>query len=208
MACIVRQRRFAVVVWGIARADESDPTARNHGTQPWHRSPIIMTLVRSAPRAIVLTVLSSGVVGWAYLLATTFSITSPDTLLSPDNATGGTNVFAQVLYDASMARFGDARAAVALLAIILPAQFFCGASCMTDGGRAIFAFARDGAMPFPRLLAWVHPRTRVPIVAVGVMALGTLVIASPMLGSLQAFTAVTSIATIGESNRRMRAWMC
>lgn len=28
----------------------------------------------AAPRAIVLTVLSSGVVGWLYLLATTFSI--------------------------------------------------------------------------------------------------------------------------------------
>jgi len=45
----------------------------------------------------MLTVITSGVVGWVYLLATTFSIQNPDTLLSPDNATGGANVFAQVL---------------------------------------------------------------------------------------------------------------
>jgi amino acid transporter len=51
---------------------------------------------RTAPLAIILTVASSGVVGWVYLLATTFSIQNPETLLSPDNATGGTNVFAQV----------------------------------------------------------------------------------------------------------------
>jgi hypothetical protein len=47
-------------------------------------------------RAIILTVVTSGVVGWVYLLATTVSIISPDTLLDADNATGGTNVFAQV----------------------------------------------------------------------------------------------------------------
>ncbi|KAI8468100.1 MAG: amino acid permease-domain-containing protein [Monoraphidium minutum] len=152
---------------------------------------------RTAPLAIVLTVVTSGVVGWAYLLATTFSIQDPGSLLDPGNATRGANVFAQVLFDASMARFGRADAAVVLLALILPAQFFCGASCLTDGSRALFAFARDRAVPFPRAVAWVHPRTRVPVVTVWVMAAATVVIAAPMLGSLTAYTAVTSIATIG-----------
>ncbi|GBF90646.1 amino-acid permease BAT1-like protein [Raphidocelis subcapitata] len=149
----------------------------------------------TSPWAIILTVLTSGVVGWVYLLATTFSIVSPDTLLSPDNATGGKNVFAQVLYDASVARFGDARAAIALLALILPAQAFAGASCLVDASRALFAFARDRAVP--HWMAWVHPKTRVPIVATWVMVAASQAIALPMLGSLQAFTAVTSIATIG-----------
>jgi len=50
---------------------------------------------------------------------------------------------------------------VALLALILPAQFMCGASCLTDASRALFAFARDGAVPFPRTVAFVHPKTHV-----------------------------------------------
>lgn len=40
----------------------------------------------------MLTVLTSGIVGWAYLLAATWSIVSPATLLDPANATSGENV--------------------------------------------------------------------------------------------------------------------
>jgi hypothetical protein len=51
---------------------------------------------RTAPWAILITVVSSGVVGWVYLLATTWSIQDPSNLLNPENVTGGANVFAQV----------------------------------------------------------------------------------------------------------------
>jgi amino acid transporter len=32
---------------------------------------------------------------------------------------------------------------------------------MTDCSRALFAFARDRAVPFPETVAWVSPKTRV-----------------------------------------------
>jgi hypothetical protein len=63
---------------------------------PRRRAPPAPPPPRTAPWAILITVVSSGVVGWVYLLATTWSIQDPSNLLNPENVTGGANVFAQV----------------------------------------------------------------------------------------------------------------
>jgi amino acid transporter len=93
----------------------------------------------------------AGVVGFIYLLAITFSIQDPSTLLDPSNATGGTFVVGQVVLDAFMARGGDetfARAsAAALLCIPLVAQLFCSMSSVTGNSRTLWSFARDKAVP-------------------------------------------------------------
>lgn len=86
---------------------------------------------------------------------------------------------------------------VGLLVIPLVASFFCAVSNLTSGSRALYAFARDKAMPGHRLLASVNKRTNSPVVATWVMTLVGFLLGLPMLGSTVAFTAVTSIATIG-----------
>jgi hypothetical protein len=65
----------------------------------------------TAPWAILITVVSSGVVGWVYLLATTWSIQDPANLLRPGNETGGANVFAQVRLGAARRGAAGARRA-------------------------------------------------------------------------------------------------
>lgn len=59
----------------------------------------------------------------------------------------------------------------------------------------MFAFARDGALP--HFFATVHPTFRSPVATIWLAALGAFCLALPSLGSSVAFTAATSIATIG-----------
>jgi amino acid transporter len=93
----------------------------------------------------------AGVVGFVYLLAITFSIQDPSTLLDPANVTGGTFVVGQVVLDAFVGRIGTeatARAsAAALMCIPLVAQLFCSMSSVTGNSRTLWSFARDKAVP-------------------------------------------------------------
>lgn len=52
----------------------------------------------------LLCMTTAGVVGWLYLLAITFSIQDPATLLDPSNATKGNFVVGQIVLDACVAR--------------------------------------------------------------------------------------------------------
>lgn len=66
---------------------------------------------------------------------------------------------------------------------------------MTSNSRMYFAFARDGGIP--RFFHKVDARFRSPVRAVWLAATLSFVLALPSLGSAVAFSAATSIATIG-----------
>ncbi len=72
------------------------------------------------------------------------------------------------------------------------AMWLCGASSLTSMGRMWYAFARDGGMPFSRLLARVNPRTGVPVPAL--LVTSALSIAICLYAA--AYSVVTSISTI------------
>jgi amino acid transporter len=61
----------------------------------------------------------------------------------------------------------------------------------------IYAFSRDGALPFSHVWHTVSPRTRTPVAAVWLAAGGALVLGLPYLINVTAYAAVTSIAVIG-----------
>jgi amino acid transporter len=61
----------------------------------------------------------------------------------------------------------------------------------------IYAFSRDGALPFSRVWRRISDRTRTPANAVWLAAVGALVLGLPYLINSTAYAAVTSIATIG-----------
>lgn len=90
---------------------------------------------------------AAGVLGFIFLLALTFSIQDPGTLLDPANATGGTFVVGQIVLDAFAARGLSQAGAIAMLYIPLVATVFCSMTCVTGNSRTLYAFARDKAMP-------------------------------------------------------------
>jgi amino acid transporter len=84
-----------------------------------------------------------------------------------------------------------------LILVVIGAQFYCGMSSVTANSRMIFAFSRDGAVPFSNYWHHVSKRSRVPVRTAWFGAVGAFILAVPYLWNVVAYGAVTSIAVIG-----------
>ncbi len=143
---------------------------------------------RSGPRGIVMSILVSLVAGWVLLIGVTFAIQSYEGALSSETGVPP----AQIFIDAVGLTGGKL-----LLLIAIGAQLFCGMSSVTANSRMIYAFSRDGALPFSNTWHRINPRTRTPTAAVWLAAGGAFVLGLPYLWNVTAYAAVTSIAVIG-----------
>ncbi|CAL9088514.1 unnamed protein product [Musa acuminata var. zebrina] len=150
---------------------------------------------KNGPKGIISSIGISIVVGWAYLLGITFAVTNIPDLLSIDNDAGGYAI-AEVFYLAFKNRYGTGVGGIICLGVVAVAIFFCGMSSVTSNSRMAYAFSRDGAMPLSSFWHRVN-RQEVPINAVWLSALVSFCMALTSLGSLVAFQAMVSIATIG-----------
>ena len=72
-----------------------------------------------------------------------------------------------------------------------------GNALTAEGGRAVFAFARDEGLPFSGVLARVESKRRVPAVALVVTVGVQMALESIYLGTVTGFNTVISIATEG-----------
>jgi amino acid transporter len=142
----------------------------------------------AGPKGIVRSIWTSWIAGFVLLLGFTFAIQSYEgALTSPTGAPP-----AQILLDALGVTAGKL-----LLLVVIGAQLFCGMASVTANSRMIYAFSRDGALPFSRVWHTVSPRTRTPVAAVWLAAGGALALGLPYLINVTAYAAVTSIAVIG-----------
>src|SRR5256886_11800476 len=142
----------------------------------------------AGPRGIVMSILVSLVAGWVLLIGVTFAIQNYTSEVG--SATGVPP--AQIFLDA----IGKTGAELLLL-IVCVAQLFCGMSSVTANSRMIYAFSRDGALPFSSFWHRVNHRTRTPTNAIWLAAGGALILGLPYLLNYAAYAAVTSIAVIG-----------
>lgn len=149
----------------------------------------------NGPRGIISAIGVSIIVGWAYIIGITFAVTDIPHLLSSKNDAGGYAI-AQVFYQAFKSRYGNGIGGITCLGIVAVAIFFCGMSSVTSNSRMAYAFSRDGAMPFSSVWHKVNQQ-EVPINAVWMSAFISFCMALTSLGSLVAFEAMVSIATIG-----------
>jgi amino acid permease (GABA permease) len=84
-----------------------------------------------------------------------------------------------------------------LILIVIGAQFYCGMSSVTANSRMIYAFSRDGAMPFSNFWHHVNKKRRVPVRSAWFGAVAAFILSAPYLWSAVAYFAVVSIAVIG-----------
>ena len=68
---------------------------------------------------------------------------------------------------------------------------------VTSNSRMMYAFSRDGALPGYKFFHHVSPRTKSPVRTVWLACTLSFILGLPSLGSDVAFSAATSIATIG-----------
>ncbi|TFK85392.1 APC amino acid permease [Polyporus arcularius HHB13444] len=137
---------------------------------------------------IIMAIGVSAVLGWFLILGLLFSIQDLDGTVN--SATG--QPVAQIFLDT----VGE-KGAIVLMVIVIGAMFFCGVFSVTSNSRMMYAFARDGGFPGHRLFRKVNPRTQSPVRTVWLACTLSFILGLPSLGSSVAFSAATSIATIG-----------
>lgn len=134
----------------------------------------------NAPKGILTAVIASAIAGWLMLVAITLAINNLD------EAVAAPNPFIFVLEHA-LGRLGTG-----LVWVAVGAMWFCGLSSVTSNSRMLYAFARDGGLPFSRQLARVDARFQSPVTAVWVsvgMALALSVLT-------QVYSVMAALSTI------------
>jgi amino acid transporter len=138
-----------------------------------------------APWGVVMSVVVSAVAGYIVLMG--LLAAAPDLV----KAAGYINPVLYILES----RLGYVLGTL-FFAVAVGAQFFCGMSSITTNSRMIYAFSRDGAVPFSNL--WHHlDKGRTPRNAIILAAVCAFVLAIPTVWNFAAYVAVTSIAVIG-----------
>jgi len=123
-----------------------------------HTSEETVSAARNVPKGIVGSVIWSGLFGWLFLAAFTLAIPDMD-----QAAAQGWNVFFW-----TMDQVVPEGLKIALYVVILVAQYLCGLATVTSASRMIFAFSRDGGLPFSSALKKVSPTFRTPVTAIWV----------------------------------------
>jgi amino acid permease (GABA permease) len=175
---------FYVVLLGLLLAQYTFTgyDASAHMTEETHNA------ARSGPRGIVMSIVVSLIAGWVLLIGVTFAIQNYTAEVGSATAVPP----AQIFIDAAGLTTGKL-----LLLIAIGAQLFCGMSSVTANSRMIYAFSRDGALPFSNFWHRVNKRTRTPTNAIWLAAAGAFILGLPYLWNPTAYAAVTSIAVIG-----------
>jgi len=128
----------------------------------------------------------SSVFGFFLILALLFSIQDFDTTVA--------STYSQPVLQILLDIFGETGATV-LFVLVIFCVWHCGLFSMTSNSRMMFSFARDGALP--HFFHKVDDKFHSPIRTVWLAATLSFLLAVPSVGSTVAFTAATSIATIG-----------
>lgn len=117
-----------------------------------HTSEETVSARRNVPRGILRSVLVSGIAGWMMLSAIVLAMPNLD-----QAASQGANVFFWVIGEVLPGWLS-----ILLLIGIAIAQYLCGLATVTSASRMLYAFARDGGVPFSSLLRKVSPRYLTP----------------------------------------------
>src|SRR5664280_1943 len=156
----------------------------------------------SAPKGIVNSIWISMVAGFILLVAVSFAIPHAFPVTIADvkytSYADFANSAINVVPWATIFIFAAGKAVGLLLVlVVIVAQFFCGMSSITANSRMIYAFSRDGAVPFSNFWHHVSKRAHVPVRSAWFGAVGAFILSSPYMINVYAYAAVTSIAVIG-----------
>jgi amino acid transporter len=108
----------------------------------------------AVPKGIINSILYSVILG--YIMVCSFVLAMANPVVA---AKDGANVFFDLL--AGLA--APAALKNFLYILIVVANYLCALACVTSTSRMVFAFARDGGLPFSRAVRYVSPQYRTPV---------------------------------------------
>ncbi|KAN0119003.1 APC amino acid permease [Russula decolorans] len=156
--------------------------ASAHMTEETHNAAM------SGPIGIITAIGVSAILGWFLILSLLFSIQDYESTVASPTGQPVTQIFLDTV---------GKKGTIVLMVVVIGAMFFCGTFSITSNSRMMYAFSRDGAIPGSKFLHKVDRRWRSPIRTVWLACALSFILGLPSLGSSVAFSAATSIATIG-----------
>ncbi|KAF2092459.1 amino acid transporter [Rhizodiscina lignyota] len=142
---------------------------------------------RRAPRGMVLTVVINGILAFCFIICLMYTMGDLDTALTSTSLP-----ILTVFYNAT----GSVPATNALMSFIIIVSCIGDFSIFASVSRLTWAFARDRGLPFSDFFAYVHPTLKIPVNALGLVAVLCALLALINLGSSVAFYAVISLSTL------------
>lgn len=121
-----------------------------------HTAEETVNAARSIPKGMIHAVLWSGVFGWLMLSSVVLAVPDMDKAAAQPG-----NEFFWI-----MDQTVPEAVKLALYLGIFIAQYLCGLATVTSASRMVFAFARDGGLPWSGVLKRVSPSHRTPVPAI------------------------------------------
>lgn len=91
----------------------------------------------------------------------------------------------------------SASGGTAVSALIIVMFGACAISTLASASRQLWAFSRDNAVPNARMVAYVHPKMKVPVASIGITCLISALLSIINVGSTTVFNAVVSLTVSG-----------
>jgi amino acid transporter len=147
-----------------------------------HTSEETVGAASRVPRGIIQSVLVSALAGWVMVCAFVLAMPSVD-----EAAAQGPNA---VVW--TMKSVLPGWMAAGFIVGIAVAQYLCGLATVTSASRMMFAFARDGGLPFSTRLRKVSERFKTPAVAIWVSTVLTILFCmyTPVYGTITAASVI------------------
>jgi choline transport protein len=135
---------------------------------------------------MVSTALVNGSLGFIMLITFLYTMGSVESVLKAPSGFA----FVSAFHNAT----GSNATTTGLASIILVLEVCSAISILATASRQTFAFARDNALPFSRVFAYVPRRSQIPIYSILITTLITALLSLINIGSTAAFNAVASLA--------------
>ncbi|KAI9869031.1 MAG: hypothetical protein M1813_002854 [Trichoglossum hirsutum] len=141
------------------------------------------------PRAICMSMIFDGLVGFAMMITVLYCRGGVDSLsVAPTRYP-----FIQIFYNSVK----NVRGATAMTAVLLILTWGCAAGIAATASRMTWSFARDKGMPFSQYLGKVSNNRKIPIVAILVTTIFAALLVLIYTGSSVAFDDVISLTITG-----------
>jgi len=169
---------FISVIWTMSGYDA-----------PFHLSEECSNAAIASPRAIVLTAISGGILGFLLNLVIAYTVVDITAVITSDLGQPFVAYCLQVL---------PQNTALAITALTILCSYFMGQGCMVAASRVTYAYARDGVFPFSaQIWGKVNKHTQTPVNAVWMNTVIGIILLLLIFAGPLAIGAIFSIGAIG-----------
>ncbi|KAH7151160.1 fungal-specific transcription factor domain-containing protein [Fusarium sp. MPI-SDFR-AT-0072] len=153
-----------------------------------HLSEEMSNAEMGVPRAMVGCLLVNGPLGFAFLLIILFFMGDISAALATPTGFPIIEIFLHMT--------GSVAAATTMTAMITVMACLSTVPLLTAAARIMWAFARDGGLPFAERIASVDKRRKIPTVSIVVVSFLLMLLSLINIGSTTAFNAILSLAVV------------